>query len=283
MPDIRFDDGLGTIASIEPWQVVGEGLGFTEGPLWLPDGQLIFSDTLRNEIRCWRNGALGVYRKQNGGPNGLTLDLDMRLLCCEQDGRRVWRERDGAIDVLATHYEGKRLNSPNDIVVRSDGRIFFTDPPYGITDKERELPYNGVFTLGVDGELTLLADGFDRPNGLAFSPDEQTLYIADTSRQHVRAFDVAANGELGNGRIFAEMREEGRPDGMKVDRDGRLFVCASTVQVFDQSGKPLGIIDCPQMPANCAWGEDGSTLFITARTGVYRAHLETTGIAPYLR
>ncbi len=284
MPNVRFDDGLGAITTTEPWQVIGEDFGFTEGPLWLADGQLIFSDTPRNEIRSWRDGMLGVHRGGDTiGPDGLTLDLEMCLLCCEQDGRRVWRERDGALVVLATHYEGKRLNSPNDIIVRSDGRIFFSDPPYGIKEEQRELPYNGVFTIDVDGEIALLATDFDRPNGLAFSPDEQTLYIADTSRSHVRAFDVDERGELRNGRVFAEMREVGRPDGIKVDRDGRVFVCALTVQVFEASGKPLGVIDCPQVPANCTWGEDGSTLFITARTGVYWTRIETTGIAPFLR
>jgi sugar lactone lactonase YvrE len=283
MPNVRFDDGLAALVSSEPWATVAEGLGFTEGPLWLPDGSLLFSDTPGNRIYRWRDGVLSVYREPAGGPNGNTLDLEMGVVSCEQDGRRVTRERDGVVEAMATHYEGKRLNSPNDIVVRSDGRIFFTDPPYGITEGLRELPFNGVFTLSTSGELTLLATDFDRPNGLAFSPDEHTLYIADTARHHVRAFDVAADGTLTNGRAFADMREEGRPDGMKVDREGRLFVCATTVQVFAADGRPLGVIDCPQMPANCAWGEDGSTLFIAARTGVYRTRVATVGIAPHLR
>ncbi len=283
MPNVRFDDGLAALVSSEPWDTVAEGLGFTEGPVWLPDGSLLFSDTRGNRIYRWRDGVLSVYREPAGGPNGNTLDLAMSVVSCEQDGRRVTRERDGVVEAMATHYEGKRLNSPNDIVARSDGRIFFTDPPYGITEDQRELPFNGVFTLSTSGELTLLATDFDRPNGLAFSPDERTLYIADTARHHVRAFDVAADGALSNGRVFAEMREEGRPDGMKVDREGRLFVCATTVQVFAADGRPLGVIDCPQMPANCTWGEDGSTLFIAARTGVYRTRVATVGIAPYLR
>ncbi len=284
MPDVRFDDGLRPLVASEPWRLIGDGLGFTEGPVWHPDGVLLFSDIPNSRIMRWRGGALDVYRQPSGQSNGLTLDAAMRVVACEHENRRVSIERDGAVHALATHYDGKRLNSPNDVVVRDDGRIFFTDPPYGITEDQRELPYNGVFTIAADGSgLTLLLTDFDRPNGLAFSPDERTLYIADTARHHVRAFDVAPEGSLSNGLVFAEMREEGRPDGMKVDRAGRLYVCAMTVQVFAPDGRPLGVIDCPQLPANCTWGEDGSTLFIAARTGVYATRIETSGIAPYRR
>ncbi|MDP9237574.1 MAG: SMP-30/gluconolactonase/LRE family protein [Chloroflexota bacterium] len=282
MPNVRFDDGLRVLIGPEPWAVVAQGLGFTEGPVWHPGGYLLFSDIPNSRIHRWQNGDLGVYREPSGQSNGLTLDKDMRLVACEHENRRVSRERDGLVEPLATHFEGKRLNSPNDVVVRSDGRIFFTDPPYGITKEQRELPYNGVFTISREGDLSLLATDFERPNGLAFSPDELTLYIADTARRHVRAFDAGADGTLSNGRVFAEMREDGRPDGMKVDRAGRLFVCATTMQVFAPDGRPLGVIDCPQLPANCAWGEDGSTLFITARTGVYRTQVQTIGVAPHL-
>jgi sugar lactone lactonase YvrE len=283
MPDVRFDDGLGALVSTDPWEVVAADLGFVEGPVWLPDRRLLFSDIPNSRIRQWRDGVLAIYRELSGQSNGLTLDPDMRLVSCEHEGRRVSIERDGHVQAVATHYDGKRLNSPNDVVVRSDGRIFFTDPPYGITEDQRELPFNGVFTVAPDGGLTLLATDFDRPNGLALSPDERTLYIADTPRHHVRAFDVTADGALSNSRVFAETREEGRPDGMKVDREGRLYVCATTVQVFAADGRPLGVIDCPQLPANCAWGDDGRTLYITARTAVYRTRFEATGDAPYLR
>ena len=283
MPDVRFDDGLRALVGSEPWQPVAENLGFTEGPVWHPDGHLLFSDIPNSRIHRWRGGRLDVYREPSGQSNGLTLDASSRLIACEHENRRVSIEIEGAVQPLADHYEGHRLNSPNDVVVRSDGRVFFTDPPYGITEEQRELPVNGVFTIAPSGELTLLATDFDRPNGLAFSPDERTLYVADTNRHHVRAFDVASDGTLTNGRVFAEVREEGRPDGMKVDRDGRLYVCATTVQVFAPDGRPLGVIDCPQLPANCTWGEDGSTLFITARTAVYRTRIAATGIAPYLR
>jgi gluconolactonase len=282
MPAVRFDDGLSALVGDESWEEIASGLGFTEGPVWHPDGYLLFSDIPNSRIHRWRDNALDVFREPSGESNGLTLDPEMRLVACEHGGRRVSRGLGNGAEPLATHYEGKRLSSPNDVVVRSDGRIFFTDPPYGITEEQRELPFNGVFTISPGGDLTLLETDFDRPNGLAFSPDERTLYIADTARHHVRAFDVAQDGALSAGRMFAETREQGRPDGMKVDVEGRLYVCATTLQVFAPDGRPLGVIDCPQMPANCAWGPDG-TLLITARTSVYRTTLATTGIAPHLR
>lgn len=283
MPAIRFDDGLRALVSPDPWTVVADGFGFVEGPVWTPDGALLFSDIPNSRIHRWRSGELGVYREPSGQSNGLTLDTEMRLIACEHENRRVSRGTDAGVDAVVTHYDGRRLNSPNDVVVRSDGRIFFTDPPYGIKEEQRELPFNGVFTVSPGGEAALLATDFDRPNGLAFSPDERTLYIADTARRHVRAFDAGVDGSLSHGRVFAEAREGGRPDGMKVDRDGRLYVCATTVQVFAADGRPLGDIECPQLPANCTWGGDGSTLFITARTAVYSTRIETVGIAPHLR
>ena len=289
---IRFDDGLSAIAGGREWETVAEGFGFTEGPVWHRRGYLLFSDIPNDRIHRWRDGEVGVYREPSGRSNGLTFDEQRRLVACHHELRCVTREMAHEPLPIATHFEGKRLNSPNDVVVRSDGRIFFTDPPYGINEEragaglepiEPELPFNGVFTIAPQGSLALLIDDFDRPNGLALSPDERTLYVADTARLHVRAFDVDREGALTNGRVFAEMREEGRPDGMKVDRDGRLYVCARTVQVFAADGKLLGVIDCPRSPANCAWGGDGSDFYITARTGVYRVRIDATGVAPHLR
>jgi gluconolactonase len=288
---IRFDDGLSAIAGGREWEIVAEGFGFTEGPVWYRGG-LLFSDIPNNRIHRWRDGDVSVYREPSGHSNGLTLDEHGRLVSCHHELRCVMRETAHEPLPIATHFEGRRLNSPNDAVVRSDGRIFFTDPPYGIKEErvamglepiEPELPFNGVYTIAPQGSLALIADDFDRPNGLALSPDERTLYIADTHRMHVRAFDVDAAGVLTNGRVFAAMREEGRPDGMKVDREGRLYVSAKTVQVFSSDGKPLGVIDCLQSPANCAWGGDGADFYITARTGVYRMRVDATGIAPHLR
>ena len=282
MPPVRHDDGLSRIVARDDWEVVAEGLGFTEGPVWR-DGALLFSDIPNSRIHEHRDGALRTYREPSGQSNGLTLSLDGSLVACEHENRRVSIERGEAVEAIATHFEGKRLNSPNDVVVRSDGRIFFTDPPYGIREEQRELPFNGVFTIDANGGLRLLVDDFDRPNGLALAPDERTMYIADTNRRHVRAFDVAGDGTLANGRVFAEMRDDGRPDGMKVDRAGRLYVSATGIQVFAADGAMLGSIDCPQMPANCAWGGDGSMLYITARTAVYRTRIDTMGLAPHLR
>jgi gluconolactonase len=289
---IRFDDGLSAIAGGREWEIVGEGFGFTEGPVWHRRGFLLFSDIPNNRIHRWRDGETTVYREPSGRSNGLTFDEQGRLVSCHHDLRCVMRETAHDPLPIATHFEGKRLNSPNDVVVRSDGRIFFTDPPYGINEERRamglepipqELPFQGVFTIAPQGSIALLIDDFDRPNGLALSPDERTLYVADTNRRHVRAFDVDREGALSGGRVFAEMREDGRPDGMKVDRDGRLYVSAKTVQVFAADGQPLGVIDCPQSPANCAWGGDGSDFYITARTGVYRMRADTAGISPHLR
>lgn len=293
MPEISHDAGLSAIVNNEPWEVVAENLEFTEGPVWKPRVGLIFSDIPANrQYAIDASGVRTVYREPSGNSNGLTLDLQGRLLACEHGGRRVAIERDGVMADLATAYEGKRLNSPNDIVVRSDGTIFFTDPPYGIEEAQRELPFNGVYAITPTGDLRLLIGDFDRPNGLAFSPDERTLYVADTNRFHVRAFDVAADGSLSRGRVFANMidrtRQDGtstgtRPDGMKVDREGRLYVSAAVVQVYAPDGHLLGAIDCPQWPANCAWGGDGGDFYITARTAVYRTRIATTGIAPHLR
>lgn len=292
MPTVRFDDGLRQIVPTAEWETVAEGFGFTEGPVWHPDGYLLFSDIPNNRIHRWQDGVLSVHREPSMRSNGLTIDTFGRLISCEHEGRVVSREFQGVVQTVARYWEGKKLNSPNDVVARSDGRIFFTDPPYGIQEERRamdlepiepELPFNGVYSIAPSGTLTLLATEFDRPNGICLSPDERTLYIADTNRLHVRAFDVDREGALSNDRVFAEMREEGRPDGMKVDREGRVYVCARTVQVFAADGNLLGVIDCPRSPANCAWGDDGSTLYITARTGVYRTRIETTGIAPHLR
>jgi len=186
--------------------------------------------------------------------------------------------------VLADRFRGKRFNSPNDVVVRSDGTIYFTDPPYGIQPEQQELPFQGVYRLDpVSRKLTLLVDDFERPNGLAFSPDETVLYIADSSaRRHVRAFEVKDDGTLDNSRVFAEIRSKlpGNPDGMKVDVDGHLYVSAAGgIWVFSENGEHVGTIETPETPANCAFGdEDWKSLYIAARTSVYRIRLGVPGI-----
>lgn len=263
---------------------VATGFQFTEGPLWHPDGYLLFSDIPANQIRKWTpGGEVTIFREPSGNSNGLTFDRQGRLIACEHGNRRVSRtEKDGTIVTLADRYQGKRLNSPNDVVVKSDGSIYFTDPPYGVRPEDRELDFQGVYRWAPDGTLTLLVDDFEKPNGLAFSPDEKTLYIADTDRRHVRAFDVQPDGTLANGRTFAELKSDapGGPDGMKVDVEGNLYVTGpGGTWVFDPTGKHLGTIVTPEAPANCAWGDaDGKTLYLTARTSVYRVRVKVAGV-----
>ncbi len=218
---------------------------------------------------------LEVFRQPSGNSNGLTLDLQGRLIACEHSNRRVSRtEADGSVIPLATHYQGRQLNSPNDVVVKSDGSIYFTDPPYGVQPEERELDFQGVYRIAPDGTLALLVDDFERPNGLAFSPDERILYVDDTARRHVRAFDVLPDGTLVHGRVFAEMQSPatGGPDGMKLDVEGSLYVTGpGGTWLFDPDGRHLGTLVTPELPANLAFGDgDRCTLYITARTSVYR-------------
>lgn len=275
------------IESGDPEQLA-TGFEFTEGPVWHPDGYLLFSDIPASRIYTWRpDGAATVWREPSGNSNGLTLDRQGRLVACEHGNRRVSRtETDGSVVALADRYDGKRLNSPNDVVIKSDGTIYFTDPPYGIEppygveSELREQPCNGVYRIR-DGEIELLLADFVRPNGLAFSPDETLLYIGDSRRRHVRALNVLPDGTLGSSRVIADMDhpQPGSPDGMKVDTEGHLYVAGATgVWVFEPDGTHLGVIVTPERPANCAWGDaDGKTLYITARTSLYRVRVQVPG------
>lgn len=273
-------------ALIEPGdpEQVASGFQFTEGPVWHPDGYLLFSDIPAARIyRYTPGGEVEVWREASGNSNGLTLDRQGRLVACEHGNRRVSRtEPDGSIITLADQYDGGRLNSPNDVVVKSDGTIYFTDPPYGIAPEQREQPCNGVYRILPDGTIERLIDDFDRPNGLAFAPDESVLYIDDSPRRHVRAFDVLSDGRLANSRIIADMDhpQPGSPDGMKVDAEGHLYVAGATgVWVFEPDGTHLGVIATPERPANCAWGDaDRQTLYITARTSLYRIRTRIPGV-----
>lgn len=250
------------------------------------DGYLLFSDIRANQIKKWSPGKdVETFREPSGNSNGLTYDKEGCLVACEHGNRRLSRtEKDGTTRTLVDHFQGRHLNSPNDVVVKSDGSIYFTDPPYGIGPEEQELPFQGVFRLSPDnGEPKLLVKDFDRPNGLAFSPDEKLLYVADSSdRRHVRVFVDNEDGSLIKGRVFAEIRSEepGNPDGMKVDVEGHLYVAAAGgVWVFAPTGKLLGVIRVPETPANCAWGDsDWRSLYITARTSLYRVRLDVRGI-----
>ena len=263
---------------------------FTEGPVWSPWGTLLFSDI--PATRVYELGAASgqtaarsiVYREPSGNSNGLTFDREGRLIACEHGNRRVSRtEKDGKIITVADTHAGKRLNSPNDVVVKSDGSIYFTDPTYGIKKEEQELDFQGVYRIKPDGKLELLVKDFKMPNGLCFSPDEKRLYIADSSElRHIRAFDVSPDGTLTGGAVFAKVDPGGAPDGMKVDRSGNLLSTGpGGIWVFDPSGKHIDTIPTPETPANCGWGdEDGRTLYITARTSVYKVRWSVGGELP---
>jgi len=267
---------------------IATGFGFTEGPIWCGDA-LLFSDIPRNRIVRWRMLGEGpevtTFRSPTGNSNGLTLDRSGRLIACEHSTRRVTRtEVDGSVSAVAERYQGRRLNSPNDVVVKSDGNIYFTDPAYGLPRLTvgKELPCNGVYRLAPDGELELLVDDFEGPNGLAFSPDETVLYVDDSARSHIRAFDVNPEGSLSNGRLFINMRspEPGAPDGMKVDRQGNVYSTGpGGLWVIAPDGKCLGRLVLPELPANLAWGDaDWKTLYITARSSVYRLRTAVPGV-----
>jgi gluconolactonase len=264
---------------------VATGFEFTEGPVWIEEQRsLFFSDIPANRIFKLAALRVTVFREPSGNSNGLTRDKKGRLIACEQAHRRVTRTReDGSIEILADQFEGKKLNRPNDVVVKSDGAIYFSDPAYGLKSEEQEQPVEGVYRLSPDGtELTLVAGDFSRPNGLAFSPDEKKLYVDDSERRHIRVFDVQNGGALAGGAVFQDMNvtAAGAPDGMKADNEGRVYCTgAGGVWVFDPAGNHLGTIVTPEKPSNCAWGDDDwRSLYITAVTSVYRIRVNTPGI-----
>lgn len=285
------------VASTAELERVAGGLGFTEGPIWV-GGALLFSDIPNNRIARWRRLPEGPELTTHalGQQNGLTLDRQGRLLAAEHYGRKVSRvAADGSRTVLADRFEGKRFNSPNDIVLQSNGAIYFTDPPYGLLGQSgqprpdrwwtlplegRELDVQGIYRIGPDGALSRVVDDFVLPNGLAFSPDERILYVNDSQQKHIRAFDVQADGTLANSRVAVSLDapEPGVPDGMKVDLAGNIWCTGpGGVWVARADGQVLGRVLMDEIPANVAWGDDGSVLYITARTSVYRLPTLTKG------
>jgi gluconolactonase len=256
-------------------QKLAGGFQFTEGPVWMDgdDGFLVFSDIPANELKRWDpSGGARTFRKPSHSANGNTVDLQGRLITAEHDGRLSRTERDGAVITLVSTYDGKRLNSPNDAVVKSDGSIWFTDPDYGLGSRKKEAPGNYVYRLDPRSRaVTAVVTGFDRPNGLCFSPDERTLYVADSGKpQHIRAFTVKAGGSLDTGRVFAKI-DNGFPDGIRCDQGGRGWSSTGDgVQIFAPSGALLARILLPESAANLAFGgPKGTTLYMTARTSLY--------------
>jgi len=282
----KFLDLVGKDAKLE---TVASGFGFTEGPMWDPAGFLYVSDETINKIfRVYPNG-----KKEEvialGDPDGNTFDRQHRLIDCASVLRAIIAVTpDGKYKVLADHYEGKRFNSPNDVIVGPDGALYFTDPTLDLVAGEKqEIPFQGVYRLDDNGEVRLLTKDLSQPNGLAFSPDGKKFYVDDSEQRNIRVYDVAADGALNNGRIFGEepgAKNDGVPDGIKVDKQGNLFVTGPKgIWVWDAKGNHLGTIVVPEQPANLTWGDkDYRTLYITATTSVYRLQTKTPGYVPYL-
>ena len=308
-----LDTGIGSILRVDPRvdalippgasvEKLAEGFVFIEGPVWRRDeSRLLFSDVRGNEIYQWTeaDGASPfidpVFEGDQTGlrsisSNGLTLDAGGRLIICEHGNRRISRlEADGSRSVVVEAFEGNRLNSPNDAVYSSDGSLYFTDPPYGLEGLEespmRELDFNGIYRLSPDGELELLVRDQTRPNGIALSPDERTLYVAnsDAANRVWMAYDIDENGAT-NGRVFYDVNDQDAPgaaDGMKVDVAGNLFATGpGGVWIFAPDGTHLGTISTGEITANVGWGDDGRTLYMTGSTSLYRIRLSTEGAIP---
>jgi gluconolactonase len=267
-------------------QKVAGDFGFTEGPVWDERGFLYVSDEEKNKIqRLYPDG-----RKEDvlslGDPDGSTYDKNHRLIGTASVLRAIIAVApDGKYEVLADKYEGKKFNSPNDVVSGPDGALYFTDPTLDLVKGEKqEIPFQGVYRLGSDGSVRLLIKDLEQPNGLAFSPDGKRLYVDDTQRRDIHVYDFGANGEVSNARVFG--KEEGSggvPDGMKVDVKGNLFVTGPQgIWVWDPDGNHIGTVVVPETPANLAWGDnDYQTLYITAATSVYRLRTKTRGFIPY--
>lgn len=271
-------------------ETVATGFGFTEGPVWDAAGFLYVSDETINKIyRVYPSG-----KKEEvialGDPDGNTFDRQHRLIDCASVLRAIIEVApDGKYKILADHYQGKKLNSPNDVIVGPDGALYFTDPTLDlIAGEKQEIPFQGVYRLDGNGDLRLLTQDLTQPNGLGFSPDGKHFYVDDSKQKNIRVYDVSSDGALINGRVFGEEppggKHEGVPDGMKVDKNGTLFVTGPKgIWVWDAKGNHLGTIDMPEQPANLNWGDkDYTTLYITATTSVYRLVTKTQGFVPYL-
>jgi gluconolactonase len=306
---LRLDPALDALVSHNPKiHKLAEGFQFTEGPVWVGSdsqgGHLLFSDPNANRIYRWsEKDGLSVFRERSGyagadiaeyrqpGSNGLALDRSGRLTINEHGNRRVTRlEADGSLSVIADRFEGRRLNSPNDLVYKSDGALYFTDPPFGLPkfhdDPRRELPHCGVYRAS-EGRVDLLASGLNGPNGIAFSPDEKHLYVGnwDEKRKVVMRYPVQPDGTLGSGEAFFDMtaaKGEDAIDGIKVDVQGNLYVSGpGGLWILSAAGRHLGTVFAPKHPHNMAWGDaDGKTLYLTAQSALYRMRFDVAGVRP---
>jgi gluconolactonase len=312
---VKLDPKLdGIVPADAKVEKLAGNLGFAEGPVWVRQaGYLLFSDIPANVISKWTpDGKTSVAVKPSGftgadasdvgsqnnngkevvtliGSNGVTLDREGRIVFAAHGDRNVVRiEKNGQRTVLVDRYEGKRLNSPNDLVYKADGALYFTDPAFGLRkrdeDPKKELPFNGVYLLK-EGKLQLLDKTFTAPNGLALAPGEKYLYVDDSAKKLIMRFDVQSGDTIGNGKTFIDMNSDpspGVPDGMKVDQNGNVYCTGpGGVWILSPEGKHLGTVKAPEIPANLAFGDsDGKTLYLTARTGLYRIRLKVAGIRP---
>lgn len=262
---------------------IAAGFAFTEGPVFSRLGYLLFSDIPAERIMKWSDGRVTVFRERSNGANGLTFDHQGRLLACEI-GRVTRTEKDGRITVMADTYEGRSLNRPNDLVYAIDGSIYFTDlrsrnaPP----DPSRT-DFSAVYQITRQGVLRVVARDCERPNGVALAPNQQKLYVADSARRNIRVYEIAGDGSLGSGQIFAELKsEQGGPDGLKTDERGNVWVAGpGGIWVFDSRGLHLGTVATPETPSNCGWGDNFRNLYITARNSVYRLPTKVSGTRTY--
>ncbi|MGH7835873.1 MAG: SMP-30/gluconolactonase/LRE family protein [Candidatus Binatia bacterium] len=299
--DPRIDRLVPSNAALEK---IADGFNWVEGPAWnRKERYLLFSDIPSNSVYKWQAGkGISLFLRPSGytgsspfegkepGSNGLAFDSAGRLVLAQHGDRRIARvEKDGRVTVLADRYQGKRINSPNDLVFKSNGDLYFTDPPFGLAkafdDPKKEIPFQGVYRLSKDGKLTLLIRDIKAPNGIAFSPDEKKLYVSDVNyeRSAWLVYDVREDGAVASGRVFADAGKWKKPpffgaDGFKVDREGNLFGARPDgISIFSPDGTHLGGIDTGMPASNVAWGDDGSTLYITGGTALYRIRLSTRG------
>jgi gluconolactonase len=269
--------------------LVAKGFGFTEGPVWDSAGFLYVSDEEKNEIFKVLLDGQKTEVISLGDPDGNTYDQQHRLIDCASVLRAIIRVTpDGQYTILADRFEGKKFNSPNDVVLGPDGALYFTDPTLDlVAGDKQELPFQGVFRLDAAGRVTLLTKELSQPNGLAFSPDGKKFYVDDSEQRNIRVYDFLPNGTLANGRIFGVEpggKKDGVPDGIKIDRQGNLYITGpGGIWVWDAKGNHLGTILMPEQPANLAWGgKDFRTLYVTATTSVYQLETHTEGFVPYM-